>query len=193
MLRLAKLSDDKASRRQAEQLVKLYAATLKTNPTSVPLMAEALDAILATGGFAPDAVEPKVEAPTPPANPKFSADVTAVAFAVEPFKDGLQSFTVTLAMAKPWHLYANPPLGKDLAESATSVEILLDGKVVEAKLDYPAGAVQKDAGGDYRIYSGTTVIRGSVKGGGKLTVRVKIVACNDKNCLLPSTLKAEAK
>ena len=193
LLRLAKLSDDKASRRQAEQLVKLYAATLKTNPTSVPLMAEALDAILATGGFAPDAVEPKVEAPTPPANPKFSADVTAVAFAVEPFKDGLQSFTVTLAMAKPWHLYANPPLGKDLAESATSVEILLDGKVVEAKLDYPAGAVQKDAGGDYRIYSGTTVIRGSVKGGGKLTVRVKIVACNDKNCLLPSTLKAEAK
>ena len=108
-------------------------------------------------------------------------------------KDGVQNFTVTLAVAKPWHVYANPTLGKDNAENATVIEVSIDGKSVEAKLDYPAGVVQKDLGGEYRIYTGTTAIRGSVQGAGKLSVRAKIVACNDKTCLLPSTLKAEAK
>ena len=193
LLRLAALTGDKAYRQRSEKLVKLYAATLKTNPTSVPLMAEAVDAILSTGGFAPDAVEPKIEAPMPPANPKTSADVTAITVVAEAVKNGVQNFTVTLAVAKPWHLYANPTLGKDNAENATIIEVLIDGKSVEAKLDYPAGAVQKDLGGEYRIYTGTTAIRGSVQGAGKLSVRAKIVACNDKICLLPSTLKAEAK
>ena len=113
-------------------------------------------------------------------------------------KDGVQTFTVTLAVAKPWHLYANPPRSKDLAESATTVEVLIGGKVVEATIDYPEGeGSTKDPLTGYRIYKGTIAIRGSVKrtddGKAKLTVRVKIVACNDKNCLLPSTLKAEAK
>jgi len=197
LLRLATYTGDKAYRTQAENVVKIYAATLKTNPTSVPLMAESLDAILANGGFAPDVAEPKVEAPTPPANPKTAADVTAIVVQADAVKDGVQSFTVTLAIAKPWHLYANPPLGKDLAESATTVEVLIDGQVVEAKIDYPPGEVQKDALADYRIYKGSVTIRGSVKrsdaGKAKLAVRAKVVACNDKNCLLPSTLKTEAK
>ena len=197
LLRLATLTGDKSYRTRAEQLVTLYAATLKTNPSSVPLMAEALDTILASGGFAPAVTVTKLDAPTPPANPKSSSDVAALDFRADAIKDGLQTFTATLAVAKPWHLYANPPLGQDLGESATIVEVLIDGKVVEAKIDYPMGAVQKDTLSDYRIYAGTVAISGSVKrtdaGAGKLTIRVKIVACNDKNCLLPSTLKAEAK
>ena len=198
LLRLATLTNDKSYRARAEQLVTIYAATLKTNPTSVPLMAEALDTILASGGFAPVAPETKLDAPTPPANSKFSADVTAIAFEADSVKDGVQTFTVTLAVAKPWHLYANPPRSKDLAESATTVEVLIGGKVVEATIDYPEGeGSTKDPLTGYRIYKGTIAIRGSVKrtddGKAKLTVRVKIVACNDKNCLLPSTLKAEVK
>jgi uncharacterized protein len=112
-------------------------------------------------------------------------------------KEGVQTFTVTLAMAKPWHIYANPPLGKDLAESATTIELWLDGKPLEASIEYPVGSPLKDAGGEYQIYSGTIEIRGRVKRTDDakvpLAVRVKIVACNDRNCLLPSTLKAEAK
>ncbi len=198
LLRFATLTGDKSYRARAEQLVTIYAATLKTNPSSVPLMAEALDTILSAGGFAPMVPVTKLDAPPLPANPKFSADVTAIAFEADATQDGVQTFTVTLAVAKPWHLYANPPRSKDLAESATTVEVLIGGKVVEATIDYPEGeGSTKDPLTGYRIYQGTVAIRGSVKrtddGKAKLSVRVKIVACNDKNCLLPSTLKAEAK
>ncbi len=197
LLRLAALTGDKSYRAQAEKVVKLYAAMLKTNPTSVPMMAEALDTILATGGFATAPMEPKVAVPTPPADPKTSSDVVSVVLKAEAVKDGVQIFTVSVAVAKSWHIYANPPLGKNLAESATVVEVLLDGKPVEAKIEYPEGTVHKDAGGEYRIYSGTVSIRGSVdrgdQAGATLSVRAKVVACNDRTCLLPATLKADAK
>ncbi len=194
LLRLAQLTGEKSGRRQAEIMVQRLASTLKTNPTSVPLTTEALDTILASGGFA---AESKVEAPKPPANPKTSADVITMTFKADAMKDGVQTFTVTLAMAKPWHIYANPPLGKNLAESATTIEILMDGKPLDTTIEYPPGTTLKDAGGEYQIYSGTIEIRGRVKrtddGKTPLAARVKIVACNDRNCLLPSTLKAEAK
>ena len=194
LLRLAQLTGEKSGRSQAEIMVKRLAATLKTNPTSVPLTTEALDTILASGGFAD---ELKVEAPKPPANPKTSADVITMTFKADAMKDGVQTFTVTMAMAKPWHIYANPPLGKNLAESATTIEILMDGKPLDTTIEYPPGTTLKDAGGEYQIYSGTIEIRGRVKrtddGKTPLAARVKIVACNDRNCLLPSTLKAEAK
>ena len=196
LLRLAAITGDKAYRSRAEKSVKLYAATLKSNPTAVPLIAESLADILADGGFAP-AVDASVVAPKPPENPKSSADVTAVSLALGASKDGVQSFAVTVAVAKPWHIYANPPLGKELGGSATVVEILVDGKAVEAKLEYPPGEVHADKGGNYRIYAGTVTIRGSVKraddGKGALTARVKLIACKEGNCLLPATIKAGVK
>ena len=196
LLRLASATGEKAYRQQAEKSVRLYAATLRSNPTAVPLMAEALAGILASGGFAP-VPEPVAVAPKPPENPKSSADVVAVSLTADVPKGGVQSFTVTVAVAKPWHIYANPPLGKDLESSATVVEILLDGKAVDAKIEYPEGAVQPDKGGNYRVYAGTVAIRGSVKrtddGKAPLSARVKIIACKEGNCLLPATVKAAAK
>ncbi len=195
LLRLSAFTGDKSYRRQAEKSVRLHAATLRTNPTAAPLMAEVLAGILADGGFAPEPAL-AVVAPKPPENPKSSADVVAVALTIDAVKDGVQSFAVTIAISEPWHIYANPALGKDLQDAATVVEILIDGQAVEAKIEYPAGTVQKDKGGDYRVYARTVTIRGSVKrtdDKAPLAARVKLLACKEGVCLLPASIKAGAK
>ena len=127
---------------------------------------------------------------------KSDAVVKASATAAAPGADGKQVVTLTLDIEKPWHLYANP-VGNDMLTSAqTAVRFL--GKVEPVKFDYPAGKLVKDETvGDYKVYEGSVTIKAQLKRAkgdtGPLELSVKFQACDDKSCLLPSTVKLTAK
>jgi hypothetical protein len=111
-----------------------------------------------------------------------------------PGADGKQTLTLTVAIDSPWHLYANPVGSEDLSSAQTTVTVNAGGRPAQAKVDYPAGKTIKDkAFGEYKVYEGTVTIKAHVqraKGDtGPLQVSVKLQACNDKSCLLPSTVK----
>ena len=110
--------------------------------------------------------------------------------------DGKQVVTITMAINKDWHIYANPVGLEDLQNSETVVEITGKTKPADVKIDYPKGKVQKDeVVGNYSIYEGKIEIKATVqraKGdSGPLEVKVKFQACSDvsKTCLVPATAK----
>ena len=105
--------------------------------------------------------------------------------------DGKQPFTVTLTVVEPWHVYASPVGNDALKASETTIEVFLDGKKADAQFEFPKGKAKKDATGEYLVYEGTANITGSVPRGkdGELEVRVRVLACKDGLCLLPSTIK----
>jgi uncharacterized protein len=195
-LRFWKASDDEGYRQEFEQDLRRFAAMLKGEPTAVPNALTALDTALPLGGLK--------DMPTRMAevikNPTSSADVVKVVYSAGSLADGLEMYYVTIYVAKGWHIYANPVGNKDLAASATVVEFVADGKPVGA-LDwvYPKGVKHKDSSGaEYDVYEGVTggtvlLFHDDVKNAKAVSVKVKVVACNDKNCLKPATIKADAK
>ncbi|MBX9585244.1 MAG: hypothetical protein K2X87_33480, partial [Gemmataceae bacterium] len=80
-----------------------------------------------------------------------------------------------------------------LKESETTVEVRIGDAVVEAAVEYPEGAVAKDAAaGEYRVYEKTVTLTGKATVGkvdGPFEVRVRVVACKEGTCLLPSVLR----
>lgn len=183
-------------RARAEADLKRLAGLLQQQPTSVPVAADALDTLLAAGGLKAGG-EAKV--PDPPKNPKDSSDVVTVELSPFGLADGLESFNVGLTVAKGWHVYANPPGNKDLAASATVVEFFVDGKPVKYQdIKYPKGTRFKDqSGAEYDVYEGKmgwlVWLSHDETSKGKVTVKVRVIACDSKTCLKPSTVKAEAK
>jgi uncharacterized protein len=131
--------------------------------------------------------------------PKSSVDVVkATAFADKPDADGKQTVAITLTIAKPWHLYANPVGNKDFLDTQTSVSVNAAMKPTKVEVTFPAGKLQKDAVvGDYKIYEDTVTITAAVvraKGDtSPLAIEVKINACNDNTCLLPGKIKLDVK
>lgn len=128
---------------------------------------------------------------------KSDAVVKASARATRPDSDGNQVVTITLAVEKPWHLYANPVGNDGLKTVQTTVKFAskLEGN---AKIEYPAGTVVKDAtAGDYKTYEGKVEIKATVRrtrgDTGPLKLRVKIQACDNDKCLLPATVKLTAE
>lgn len=123
---------------------------------------------------------------------KSDAYVKITATADKPAADGTQLITLSLAIDKGWHLYANPVGNKDLDEAATIV--LFPGKIKPAvvKIDYPAGKVIKDATlGDYKVYEDTVAIKAQIKrapGAGPVELGVRVQACNDKFCAQTATV-----
>ena len=114
----------------------------------------------------------------------------------KPDMDGKQIVTITLAIDRDWHTYANPVGLDDLQSAETVVEITSKNKPDSVKIAYPKGKVQKDeVVGDYKIYEGKIEIKATVqraKGDtGALEVKVKFQACSDvtKTCLIPATVK----
>jgi len=193
LVRLAAATKNEALRTRAEKLVRLYGRPLKSAPTSVPLMASAVDMLLAQGALKEE-VKPAL--PVAPANPKNSSDVASVVGQSATSENGIRTYHVVVKVAKDWHVYANPVGSKDLAEAQTSVEILIDGKPVKPEfIEFPAGTIRKEPTGNYNIYEGETTIRFGLNtatlGKSKLSVKVKVVACNEKNCLLPSTFRLD--
>ena len=188
-----KTKDDKY-RAAAEGTVKAFIVLVKASPASAPTIADTLDRLLAEpGGLTASGLAE----PVAPANPKDSSEVVNVTVKAAKPVDGKQSLMITLSVAKPWHVYANPPGGKGLEQSATEIEVFVDGKKVDAALLFPEGKATTDpTAGDYRIYEGTVRITGTIPRGpddGPVLVRVKLIACRDGKCLLPATIKAEPR
>jgi thiol:disulfide interchange protein len=121
--------------------------------------------------------------------------VKAKATADKPGADGKQAVTLTLTMDKGWYIYANPVGNADFEDNQTVANFAVKGKRVEAKVDYPAGEVVKDAVvGSYRIYPNPVTLKATVqraKGDtSPLEVSIKVQACSKKGvCLQPSTIK----
>jgi uncharacterized protein YyaL (SSP411 family) len=193
LLRLWRKTDDVRYRDFTFRTVKAFAGVLRTSPGSAPGIARALDELLDIADKDPSAVEPKSPLAPGGAKPaRESADVVKATLQAEPAADGTVAFTVTLAVEKPWHVYANPVGNDTLATSQTTVEVFAGGEKVAAAVVFPKGEVAKDAtAGEYRIYEGTVTLTGKatgVKAGDAVTVRVRVIACKEGTCLLPSVI-----
>ena len=107
-----------------------------------------------------------------------------------------QIVTLTVEVAKDWHLYANPVGNPDMLGSQTVVTLLDGGKPVEAKIKYPEGKLKTDkVAGDYKIYEGTITITATLAAppAGQLEAVVAVSTCNDSTCLLPAKVKLKVK
>ncbi len=115
--------------------------------------------------------------------------VKAKATATKPDDAGKQTVTITLEIAKGWHIYANP-VGHDLLEPGQTKV-----KIAKVKYDvkYPAGKVVVDGKEKYSIYEYKVVIQAAVTrtvgDASPLEISVAVQACTDKTCLQPGTLK----
>ena len=106
--------------------------------------------------------------------------------------DGKQVVTLTLEVAKEWHLYANPVMNDDLVTSQTTIDFTVGGKPTKAKVEYPEGKLIKDTVvGNYRTYEGTVTIKATIDraGDGPVEAIIAIQTCTDKKCLLQSIVK----
>ena len=117
------------------------------------------------------------------------------ATADKPDADGKQTITITLDIDKTWHVYANPVQNEDLTSAQTVVSVSSKGKLENVKVEYPAGKDFGDKDEKFKIYEGKVVIKAQVKRASgnnePLEVTIKLQACNDKSCLVPSTIKKE--
>ena len=104
---------------------------------------------------------------------------------------GNQTVTVTLAIDKDWHTYANPVNYADLDTVKTVVVINAKAKPADVKIQYPAGKLHQDQGGaKYLIYEDKISIQAVVtRAAGDtspLDVEVRFNACHIKGVCLPS-------
>jgi len=128
---------------------------------------------------------------------KSDSVVKATAAAGKVGPDGKQTVTLTLAIDKGWHLYANPVGNADLASVQTIVKAAAKGSLGDVKVDYPAGTKVKDSDlGDYMVYEDQAVIAVNVtRAAGDdspVELTVKVQACNKNTCLLPAEMKVKA-
>jgi len=138
-----------------------------------------------------------VSAPALAAPLKSDSVVKATAAAEKPDADGKQVVTLTLTIDKGWHLYANPVGSEDFASVQTVVKVKAKGALDNVKVAYPAGKEVKDATlGAYKVYEDKatiTITANRAKGDDSpLELTVKVQACNEKTCLLPSEVKLTA-
>jgi hypothetical protein len=135
---------------------------------------------------------------TPADGAKSDSVIKVTAKTDKPDSEGKQVITITLAIDKDYHAYANPIGAKDFPGVATQVAVKGDNKPQKVMVEYPKGKLVKDSTvGNHFIYENKAVIKATVvraKGEtGPLEVAVKIQACTDKTCLEPSTVKLTVK
>jgi hypothetical protein len=117
--------------------------------------------------------------------------------ATKPDAEGRQTVTVTMAIEKPWHAYANPVGLPDFEDNRTEVKIASKGgKLEDVKIQYPRGKEEKDSVvGTYRIYEDKVTITGQVRRAkgdtSPLELTVKYTTCSSKTkqCLPQETVK----
>jgi uncharacterized protein YyaL (SSP411 family) len=195
LVRLWQKTGEVRYRQLADQTFKAFAASLKTNPSSLTALALALALEL-------DGQETvkKPESSDPPdsgGGAKRSDNVVKIeAQADKPNADGRQTATLNFTIDKGWHLYANP-VPEDfpgLPVVITLTKPKLDPK--DFKVEYPKGKLVKDAlVGDYWVYEGKTSIKTSLRrakdDSGPVEFSVRIQACTEKKCLLPATVQVK--
>lgn len=131
-----------------------------------------------------------------------SAEKVKVAVkAGQPDAAGKQLLTITLNIAKGWHLYANSVGYADLEGARTVVEIQAAVKPQAVKILYPPGKVHtdpdlKNPDGSpvrYRVYEEQVTIQAQVQRAagdqGPLQVTVHVQACDARRCLPPGTIR----
>jgi uncharacterized protein YyaL (SSP411 family) len=195
LVRLWTKTGDARFRTLAEQTLKAFAPSLKMNPTGLTAMAGALALYLDTQPTAGEQENSKKEPVQQTGGPKKSDAVVKImtqAVPEKPGRDGKQVVTVTLGIAKGWHLYANPPGLEDLLPVQTQVEIKSKTKPQEVKVEYPKGKlIQDPILGKYRTYEDKVAIKATVRrapgADEPLEVVLKFQACTAKECLLPVT------
>jgi uncharacterized protein len=199
LIRLFAKTKQESYRPLAEKTLKQFAGVLKAMPASAPGLGEALHEYLELTQTAPaPKVEPKKETPK---NPKNTGDVvSATATAGKIGANGMQEIVVKVAIAEPWHVYANPVGNEELLASQTVAEVRANGKEIKATATYPKGNTLKDPKGDYQIYDGEIEIRLAVEWGKgdptPVEVRLKVQACvggDNARCLMPVTLKVPVR
>ena len=112
---------------------------------------------------------------------------------------GKQLLSIILLHDKGWHTYANPIGIDEFENNKTIVTILLEGKPIDATVEYPAGTlVESSQIGNYRIYDNKVEIKAAVQRAqgdtSPLEVRVRILACHEMGACLPvAIVKALAR
>jgi uncharacterized protein YyaL (SSP411 family) len=193
LIRLAVKTDDAKSRDLAGKSLRAFAGMLRTNPGSAPNTARALDQWLDVATKEAVVVDPK--APVGKAL-RESSDVVTATVKLAPL-DGAanRQFTITLAIAAPFHVYANQVGNDTLVGSKTTVAVMIGGKEHVGTQTFPVGDTVKDATtGDYRIYADGVRFGGTLPAGvdvATLEFRVRVIACREGRCLLPSTLRVK--
>jgi thiol:disulfide interchange protein len=133
--------------------------------------------------------------PAPAQGTKSDSKVKFTTTADKPGADGKQVVTITMAIEKDWHAYANPVGNDDYVPSQTKVTVEGKTKPEELQVEYPKGKLIVDKMlGDFYVYEGTVVIKATVARAkdetGPLKFKVKFMTCNDKGmCLLPATVE----
>jgi uncharacterized protein YyaL (SSP411 family) len=195
LVRLWTKTGDDRYRALAEKTFKTFAGQLKANPTGLTFLADALAQFLgAQHGRAVVAANPREATASAQGAKKSDAMVKVEVKADKPDADGKQLVTLTLTVHEGWHIYANPPGLKDLEDVQTTVTITAKTKPEEVKVEYPEFKVIDDKVlGKYRVYEGKVTIKATVRRAkgdtSPLEVSVKLQACDDKQCLLPATIK----
>ena len=188
-------------RQLAEKSFRQFAGILRSNANGVPGLCSALHRYL---DAVPEAKEPKKEDPKKveakiDRTSKTDDVVKMVATAEKPV-NGKRTATIKLTIEKPWHIYANPT-GNAGVKNQTTITVRVNGKPIEAEIEYPEGTkvVDKDSG-DYRIYTGEVVIKATFPqlADAEMAVDIwaKVQACSEEpnaRCLQQATLKTTLK
>jgi uncharacterized protein YyaL (SSP411 family) len=176
--------------------LRAFSAQLKSAPSNLTTMAEAL-ALYLDGNQ--ERAQPRIAenlVVQEGGAKKSDSLVKTTAEATKPDADGKQVVTVTMIIEPGWHIYANPVGQEDLESVQTKITVSAKAKLDDVKVEYPEGKVIQDKVlGKYKVYEDKVEIKATVKrkGGDKspLEVTAKFQSCNDKQCLLPATVKIE--
>ncbi len=175
---------------QAGRALDAFSGSLARSPAASPLMLVALDEYL-------DA-RPATVADAPVGSAARSKGVvTAAAPDVAAFPGRAFDVPLSVTIAKGYHIYANPPGVAEIPP--TTVDLVpADGYKLGA-IDYPRGEAKAlAANGPEKVglYEGTVTIRVRVladetlaAADGRIVLKVRYQACNDRACLAPATLE----
>ena len=192
LLDLASKTQEEKFRTEAVRTIKQFAGLLKSNPASLPTLAETIHQYLAQAPAA-TSLEPKGKGGL-----KTSADMVTATILPLAGKPG--EYEVSLSIAKGWHIYANPVENDVLGGSQTNLDIWQAGKKLAGTAVYPEGKLVKDKTGDYRVYTGdvklTIKLKNAPANAEDLEARIRVAACSegeDARCLQPATVTIPVK
>jgi hypothetical protein len=197
LVRLAQKTKLPKYRAAADKVLKSFAPAVLANPSGLTAMARAVALWRESGSGKTASGETASGAEAK--KPEDVVEVRADAEPREPGPDGKQTLTVTLKIAKGWHVYANPAGVDELIP--TTVQLSSAMKLAKAEIKYPEGEEYKSPAIDKsaRVYQGKTEIKVAIERArvdGKVDrspveVSVRYQACDDKACQLPKTVKVK--
>ena len=196
LVRLWRSTGDARYKDLAMTNLRAFSAQLKSAPSNLTAMAESL-ALYLDGNQ--DRAQPRIAGDLVVQEggaKKSDSLVKTTAEATKPDADGKQVVTVTMIVEPGWHIYANPVGQEDLESVQTKITVSAKGKLDDVKVEYPEGKVIQDKVlGKYKVYEDKVEIKAAIKRTGDdkspLEVTAKFQSCNDKQCLLPATVKIE--